>query len=168
MFYLFYLLRRFIIAFTFAVLYKAADVQCYILTYTSFFIWFYHVIFRPYHSKIVNVLAIINESFLCVIVSFLWVFIIQNKAITVIGWILNVVIIMLLVTNWCIIFPAKLIEIIRTCKRKCSSRFRRKPNMEYLDENEEVRKILGLRPEEKHPPRGMNAGMQTGRNRVNV
>ena len=87
---------------------------------------------------VVNILAIINESFLCVIVCLLWVFIEKNKAINIVGWVLNVILILLLVVNWCIIFPLKFIEIVKTCKRKCSSRLNKKPNMEFLDENEEV------------------------------
>lgn len=114
-FYLFYLLRRFVLAFTFAVLYQASEVQCYILTYTSFFVLFYHVAFKPYHSWIVNFLAIINESFLCVVVMLLWVFVEKNKGITIIGWVLNVTLILLLVINWSIIFPLKFIEIVRNC-----------------------------------------------------
>lgn len=61
---------------------------------------------------VVNILAIINESFLCVIVCFLWVFVEKNKAINVVGWVLNVILILLLVINWCIIFPLKFIEIV--------------------------------------------------------
>lgn len=64
---------------------------------------------------IVNFLAIINESFLCVIVMLLWVFVEKNKGITVIGWVLNVTLILLLVVNWSIIFPLKFIEIVRSC-----------------------------------------------------
>ena len=120
-FYPLFMMRRFILAFTFVYIRYHPKTQCIILAYTSLIVSYY-LKCKPFKDTIVNILTLINEFFLLAMSWALFLFLDDKRPKLLNGgmYTINTLLVLFFMFNWSIIFPIKIKEIYQSLRNACS------------------------------------------------
>ncbi|CAI2386813.1 unnamed protein product [Moneuplotes crassus] len=121
LFYSYFTLRRIMIALVVIGLQNFARVQLVCLILLFYWIAKYQIIYKPYKLQVNNFLNAVNEVFLVMYCVILFNFMSPGDSgnLTLYGFVCIGMIGIFFILNWCTIFPLKIINIVKRCKKKC-------------------------------------------------